>query len=80
MKPAISYIIASTQRSGTHLLCTILRSTGIAGSLAKTPGAAAKLIGNRIVQSVSIDVGIAVEAEDGIMVPVKIQERAVSEE
>ena len=32
MKPAISYIIASTQRSGTHLLCTILRSTGIAGS------------------------------------------------
>jgi trehalose 2-sulfotransferase len=32
MKPAISYIIASTQRSGTHLLCSILRSTGVAGS------------------------------------------------
>src|SRR5439155_22365012 len=32
MKPAISYIIVSTQRSGTHLLCSILRSTGIAGS------------------------------------------------
>jgi LPS sulfotransferase NodH len=32
MKPAISYIIASTQRSGTHLLCNILRSTGVAGS------------------------------------------------
>ncbi len=32
MKPAISYIIASVQRSGTHLLCSILRSTGIAGS------------------------------------------------
>jgi LPS sulfotransferase NodH len=31
MKPAISYIIASTQRSGTHLLCSILGSTGIAG-------------------------------------------------
>ena len=31
MKPATSYIIASTQRSGTHLLCSILRSTGIAG-------------------------------------------------
>jgi trehalose 2-sulfotransferase len=31
MKPAISYIIASTQRSGTHLLCSILRSTGVAG-------------------------------------------------
>jgi trehalose 2-sulfotransferase len=32
MKPSISYIIASTQRSGTHLLCSILRSTGVAGS------------------------------------------------
>lgn len=32
MKPALSYIIASTQRSGTHLLCSILRSTGVAGS------------------------------------------------
>ncbi len=32
MKPSISYIITSTQRSGTHLLCSILRSTGIAGS------------------------------------------------
>ena len=32
MDPAISYIIASVQRSGTHLLCSILRSTGIAGS------------------------------------------------
>src|SRR4051794_21434727 len=31
MKPAISYIVASTQRSGTHLLCSILGSTGIAG-------------------------------------------------
>jgi len=32
MNPAISYIIASVQRSGTHLLCSILRSTGIAGT------------------------------------------------
>jgi LPS sulfotransferase NodH len=32
VKPAISYVIASVQRSGTHLLCSILRSTGIAGS------------------------------------------------
>jgi len=42
----------------------------LALALAETPGAAAKLIGNRVVQSDSIDVGIAVEAEDGIMVPV----------
>src|SRR6266542_2010099 len=42
----------------------------LALALAETPDAAAKLIGNRVVQSNSIDVGIAVEAEDGIMVPV----------
>ena len=42
----------------------------LALALAETPGAAAKLIGNRVVQSNSIDIGIAVEAEDGIMVPV----------
>jgi pyruvate/2-oxoglutarate dehydrogenase complex dihydrolipoamide acyltransferase (E2) component len=42
----------------------------LALALAEAPGAAAKLIGNRVVESNSIDVGIAVEAEDGIMVPV----------
>jgi trehalose 2-sulfotransferase len=31
MKPTISYVIASIQRSGTHLLCSILRGTGVAG-------------------------------------------------
>ncbi len=46
----------------------VLRALALA--LAETPVAAAKLIGNRVVQSKSIDVGIAVEAEDGIMVPV----------
>jgi pyruvate/2-oxoglutarate dehydrogenase complex dihydrolipoamide acyltransferase (E2) component len=42
----------------------------LALALAENPTAAAKLIGNRVVQSSSIDVGVAVEAEDGIMVPV----------
>jgi pyruvate/2-oxoglutarate dehydrogenase complex dihydrolipoamide acyltransferase (E2) component len=42
----------------------------LAAALSENPGAAAKLIGNRVLQSKSIDVGIAVEAEDGIMVPV----------
>jgi LPS sulfotransferase NodH len=32
MKPTISYVIASVQRSGTHLLCSILESTGVASS------------------------------------------------
>jgi pyruvate/2-oxoglutarate dehydrogenase complex dihydrolipoamide acyltransferase (E2) component len=45
-----------------------LRALSLA--LAENPVAAAKLIGNRVVQSNSIDVGIAVEAENGIMVPV----------
>ena len=42
----------------------------LALALVENPGAAAKLIGNRVVQSNSIDIGIAVEAEGGIMVPV----------
>jgi pyruvate/2-oxoglutarate dehydrogenase complex dihydrolipoamide acyltransferase (E2) component len=42
----------------------------LALALSENPNAAAKLIGNRVVQSNSINVGIAVEAEDGIMVPV----------
>src|SRR4029453_13151234 len=42
----------------------------LALALAENPNAAAKLIGNRIVESSSIDIGIAVEAQDGIMVPV----------
>ncbi len=31
MKPIVSYIICSVQRSGTHLLCNILERTGLAG-------------------------------------------------
>lgn len=42
----------------------------LALALAENPGAAAKLVGGRVVQSESIDVGVAVEAQDGIMVPI----------
>jgi pyruvate/2-oxoglutarate dehydrogenase complex dihydrolipoamide acyltransferase (E2) component len=42
----------------------------LALALAENPSASAKLIGARVVQSNSIDVGVAVEAEDGIMVPI----------
>jgi len=42
----------------------------LALALAENPIAAAKLIGNRVVQSNSIDIGVAIEAEDGIIVPV----------
>jgi pyruvate/2-oxoglutarate dehydrogenase complex dihydrolipoamide acyltransferase (E2) component len=42
----------------------------LALALSESPAAAAKLIGNRVIQSDSIDIGIAIEAEDGIIVPV----------
>lgn len=42
----------------------------LALALAENPAAAARLIGDRVIQSNSIDVGVAVEAEDGIMVPI----------
>jgi pyruvate/2-oxoglutarate dehydrogenase complex dihydrolipoamide acyltransferase (E2) component len=41
----------------------------LAIALSENPAAAAKLIGNRVVQSDSIDIGVAIEAEDGIIVP-----------
>lgn len=46
----------------------VLRALALA--LAEMPGAAARLIGNRALRSESIDIGVAVEAQDGIMVPV----------
>jgi pyruvate/2-oxoglutarate dehydrogenase complex dihydrolipoamide acyltransferase (E2) component len=42
----------------------------LALALAENPTAAARLIGSRVIRSNSIDVGVAVEAEDGIMVPI----------
>ncbi|MEP6776897.1 MAG: 2-oxo acid dehydrogenase subunit E2 [Chthoniobacterales bacterium] len=42
----------------------------LALALAETPAAAARLIGARAIRSESIDIGVAVEAQDGIMVPV----------
>src|SRR5205823_4634182 len=46
----------------------VLRALALA--LAENPSTAAKLVGERIVQSTSIDIGVAVEAEDGIIVPI----------
>ena len=42
----------------------------LATALSENPAAAAKLIGDKVVQPDSIDIGVAVEAEDGIMVPI----------
>ena len=46
----------------------VLRALALA--LAEQPNAAARLIGGRVIQSEAIDIGLAVEAQDGIMVPV----------
>ena len=46
----------------------VLRALALA--LSEQPNAASRLIGNRAVRSESIDIGVAVEAQDGIMVPV----------
>ncbi|MEP7250063.1 MAG: 2-oxo acid dehydrogenase subunit E2 [Spartobacteria bacterium] len=46
----------------------VLRALALA--LAETPAAASRLIGGRALRSDSIDIGVAVEAQDGIMVPV----------
>jgi pyruvate/2-oxoglutarate dehydrogenase complex dihydrolipoamide acyltransferase (E2) component len=42
----------------------------LAIALAENPNAAAKLIGGKIIQASAIDIGVAIEAEDGIIVPV----------
>jgi pyruvate/2-oxoglutarate dehydrogenase complex dihydrolipoamide acyltransferase (E2) component len=42
----------------------------LAMALAENPTAAAKLIGSRVLQSSGIDVGLAIEAQDGIIVPI----------
>src|ERR1044071_7675365 len=42
----------------------------LALALEEQPNAAARLIGGRAIRSESIDIGVAVEAQDGIMVPV----------
>ena len=42
----------------------------LALALAENPTAAAKLIGARVLQSNAIDIGLAIEAEDGIIVPI----------
>jgi pyruvate/2-oxoglutarate dehydrogenase complex dihydrolipoamide acyltransferase (E2) component len=42
----------------------------LALALAENPAAAAKLIGSRVLQSNSIDIGLAIEAQDGIIVPI----------
>jgi pyruvate/2-oxoglutarate dehydrogenase complex dihydrolipoamide acyltransferase (E2) component len=53
----------------------------LAIALSETPHSAGRLIGDRIVLPDSIDIGVAVEVEDGVIVPVfaKLDKRPLSE-
>src|SRR5438309_10981703 len=42
----------------------------LAAALAENPAAAAKLIGTRVLQSNAIDIGLAIAAQEGIIVPI----------
>jgi pyruvate/2-oxoglutarate dehydrogenase complex dihydrolipoamide acyltransferase (E2) component len=57
---------ASNPKPGPALYA--LRALAIA--LAENPAAAGRLVGNKIIHPSSIDVGFAVEADDGVLVPV----------
>ena len=50
--------------------CSLCAARARACALAENPAAASRLIGGRAIRSESIDIGVAVEAQDGIMVPV----------
>ena len=52
----------------------------LALALAENSAPAGRLIGNRIVHPPSIDVGFAVEAEEGVLVPVHAQRGQTSAE
>jgi len=64
--PLLSHRKASAPKPGPALYA--LRALAVA--LAENSAPAGRLIGNKIVHPSSIDVGFAVEAEDGVLVPV----------
>ena len=66
MEPLLAHRKASNHKPGPALYA--LRALGIALGENSAPGG--RLIGGRIVHPSSIDIGFAVEAEDGVLVPV----------
>jgi len=64
--PMLAHRKKATPKPGPALYA--LRALGIA--LSENSAPAGRLVGDRIVHPASIDVGFAVEAEDGVMVPV----------
>ncbi|SRR5579862_8912504 len=66
LDPVLEHRRASKPKAGPALYA--LRALGIALSENRAP--AGRLVGDRIVHPASIDIGFAVEAEDGVLVPV----------
>lgn len=66
LDPVLEDRKARDQKPGPALY--VLRALALA--LAEQPNAAARLIGGKAIRSESIDIGVAVEAGEGIMVPV----------
>jgi pyruvate/2-oxoglutarate dehydrogenase complex dihydrolipoamide acyltransferase (E2) component len=66
LDPVLAHRKKSTPKPGPALYC--LRALALA--LAENSAPAGRLVGTKIVHPQSIDVGFAVEAEDGVLVPV----------
>ena len=66
LDPLLAHRKTSTPKSGPALYA--LRALAIA--LSENSAPAGRLVGNQIVHPSSIDLGVAVEAEDGVLVPV----------
>src|SRR5689334_14549537 len=75
--PLLNHRKTSTPKPGPALYA--LRALAVA--LAENSAPAGRLIGNKIVHPSSIDVGFAVEAEDGVLVPVirNVEKRMLKE-
>lgn len=63
-------ILAHRKRSGVKASPTLYAIRALALALAENSAPAGRLIGNRIVHPRAIDIGWAVEVEDGVLVPV----------
>ena len=77
LDPVLAHRKSCVQKPGPALYA--LRALAIA--LAENSAPAGRLVGNHIVHPTSIDVGFAVEAEDGVLVPVlrQVDKRPLSE-
>ncbi|MCS7091357.1 MAG: dihydrolipoamide acetyltransferase family protein [Verrucomicrobiota bacterium] len=74
-------ILAHRKRSGLKASPTLYAIRALALALSENSAPAGRLVGNRIVHPRSIDIGWAVEVEDGVLVPVvrQVDQRRLAE-